>query len=79
MELPAEDAPWGHDGLPTVPEAARAHPFFATFVCVFPAFAVGMLFQEMRNEWAIYAIPFAPGMWWVLMWLHIRGWINFDD
>jgi hypothetical protein len=80
-ELPADEAPWGHAGLPTVREAARAHPVFACFVGLFPAFMIGLLFQEIDDNRiaAAIAIPAAPVLWWLLLWLHIRGLIDFDD
>lgn len=78
--LPADEAPWGHDGIPTVGEAVRAHPFFAAFVGFFPLFILGVLFQETQdNFWPYLFIPFMPAMWWLLIWLNVRGWITFDD
>jgi hypothetical protein len=78
--LPADEAPWGHDGIPTVREAARAHPAFASFVWFFPLCTLLALFQETHdNLWPYLFIPLMPAMWWLLIWLCVRGWIRFDD
>jgi hypothetical protein len=78
--MPAHLAPWGHDGIPIVREAVKAHPVFAAFVGLFPLFTLGVLFQETRdNLWPYLFMPFIPAMWWLLIWLHVRGWITFDD
>ena len=75
-----EEPPWGHNGVPTVREVVKAHPFYCAFVWFFPLFTLGLLFQETTdNLWPFLFIPFMPAMWWLLVWMNIRGWIDFDD
>ena len=78
--MPADLAPWGHGDIPTVREVVKAHPVFSAFVGVFPLFTLGLLFQETRdNLWPYLFIPCMPAVWWLMIWLHVRGWITFDD
>ena len=78
--MPADQAPWRHDGLPTVREVTKAQPVGAAFVFLFPLVTLSLLFQETRdNLWPVLFIPFMPVMWWLLIWLSVRGWIEFDD
>jgi hypothetical protein len=82
LELPAEEAPWGHRGSPTVREAARAYPFTAVAVA-FTALVIAAVVPQALRLSPPYAVALftvlAPTAWWLGMYAAIRGWVDFDD
>ena len=79
LEFPANEAPWGHDGLPTVREAASAYRWEAVFVFFFSAFVSIVIFNWMRPAYAKPAYTLlVPTLWWLLMFGAVRGWVDFD-
>jgi hypothetical protein len=80
LQLPPDEAPWGHDGIPRVTEVVKAEPLIAGFVALFPLFGLWLTFQGTHgSNWSLLFVPAMPILWWVLMWLAIHGYIDFDD
>jgi hypothetical protein len=82
LELPAEEAPWGHDGLPTVREAVRAYPLVGVVAALMALGIAAVVPQALRLS-PPYAVALftvlAPTAWWLGMYAAIRGWVDFDD
>jgi hypothetical protein len=82
LELSVEEAPWGHGGLPTVREAARAYPF-AAVAAAFIALGIAAVVPQALRLSPPYAVALftflAPTAWWLEMYAAIRGWVDFDD
>jgi hypothetical protein len=85
-------APWGHDWYPTVWEGTRGRPGAAITTAIFTLAFCGFVYAAATDfsegaklssgEAAVLAILLAPGIWWLLMFAQIRGWIGpveFDE
>lgn len=84
--MSADEAPWGHDRLPTVLEGARGRPRDAVATGVMAVFA-GLFAYLGGTDWSessnlsagqalVLAVVVAVGLWWLLMFAQIRGWVS---
>jgi hypothetical protein len=80
IRMSAEEAPWGHDRIPTVREYTWAYPTSAAVIGIVGAILIWLLFQETRNDlWPIVVVPIVPLFYWTSTWLFVRGWIEPGD